>query len=69
MSASPSANAPQVAALAPCRCGSCAAKIRMASAFTNPVRTELDTKRISTPSFISPNATCTAPASNPAASR
>ncbi|MNT78734.1 hypothetical protein D3C71_926830 [compost metagenome] len=69
MSASPNASAPQVAVLAPCRCGSCAAKIRMASALTKPVRTELDTKRINTPSFISPNATCTAPASSPAASR
>ena len=69
MMSSPSANIAQVSALAPCRWGSCAEKIRMASAFTNPVRTELLTKRINTPSFNSPNTTCTAPASSPAASR
>ena len=59
----------QVAALASARCGHCAAKIKMASALTKPVRTELETKRISTPSRSRPNTTCTAPASSPAASR
>lgn len=31
--------------------GNCAMKIRIASAFTKPVITDLDTKRISSPSF------------------
>jgi len=59
----------QVAAPAPARCGSWAEKIRMARAFTKPVRTELETKRISTPMRSSPNTTCTRPARMPAASR
>jgi hypothetical protein len=51
------------------KCGICAAKIRMASALTKPVRTEVETKRISTPSRSRPNTICIAPASTPAASR
>ena len=58
-----------VAAPAPARCGSWAEKIRMARAFTKPVRTELETKRISTPMRSNPNTTCTRPARMPAASR
>ena len=41
----------------------------MASAFTNPVRTELETKRISTPILHRPKTICIAPASKPAANR
>lgn len=59
----------QVVGLAPSRCGNCAAKMSTASALTKPVRTELLTKRISTPSRNTPNRIWTTPASQPAASR
>ncbi|MCY1540298.1 hypothetical protein D9M68_759290 [compost metagenome] len=49
--------------------GSCAMKIRMASAFTKPVTTERETKRINTPSFTQPAMTCSPPVSTVAASR
>ncbi|MGF6349849.1 hypothetical protein QF040_004562 [Variovorax sp. W2I14] len=69
MTARPSPTIAQVAVLAPMKCGICAAKIRMASALTKPVRTEVETKRISTPRRSRPNTICIAPASTPAASR
>ena len=59
----------QVAVLAPCRCGNWAEKIRMASALTKPVRTELETKRTRLPILHRPKAICMTPASKPAASR
>ena len=69
MMSSPSPSRPQLGRLAPRRCGSWAAKIRIASAFTKPVRTELETNRISMPILHRPKTICMAPASNPAANR
>ena len=37
--------------------GSCAMKIRIASAFTKPVMTDFDTKRIARPSLSTPAST------------
>ena len=69
MIASPSTSIAQLAVLAPASCGSWAAKIRIASALTKPVRTEEETKRSSTPIRSRPNSSCTRPASRPAANR
>src|SRR3990167_2876226 len=49
--------------------GSCAMKIRMASAFTNPVTTERETKRIRAPSLSRPAPICSIPVSKVATSR
>ena len=49
--------------------GSWARKINMARAFTNPVITDLDTKRIKYPIFIIPAEICKRPASMVAASK
>ena len=49
--------------------GSCAMKIRMASAFTKPVTTERETNRISAPSLSTPASTCSTPVSKVATSR
>ena len=49
--------------------GSCAMKIRIASALTKPVITERETKRITRPSFRSPAPICSSPARTVAASR
>ena len=49
--------------------GSCARKIRIASALTKPVTTERETKRISRPNCTQPAITCSTPVSTVAASR
>ena len=49
--------------------GSCAMKIRIASALTKPVITDLDTKRMTAPSFSTPAAIWIRPARTVAASR
>ena len=67
--AKPAANITHVGMFASCKCGSCAAKIKIANAFTKPVRTELETKRISMPILHRPKTICMAPASKPAANK
>ena len=49
--------------------GSCAMKIRIASALTNPVTTERDTNRISSPSRIQPAIICRTPVRTVAANK
>ncbi len=53
----------------PVNSGNCAIKIRIASAFTKPVTTERDTKRISSPSFNTPNRICSNPVNKVAANK
>ncbi len=53
----------------PINSGSCARKIRIASALTKPVITERETKRIKAPSFSAPATICSSPARIVAASR
>jgi hypothetical protein len=69
MIARPAATIAYTSQPAPLNSGNCAMKMRMASAFTKPVITERETKRITAPTRNTPAMICSTPVSNVATRR